>query len=613
MRSLLVLLLLFSSPAAWAVCLNVDPQEAFCNPIDLYFETDPSGIGSTVRFTGTMLSADQIQHEKLADNTLHGPVRWYIDGIAFAESGITQLPGSGSRSFVTLRIIEDLDFTLSRAGIALNPSSQVFAEYVGDEFYASLDTNCGLQGEGVCKLAFQGQSTFGSLQPLRTEYSRWDATTRTDKNVVSFADTVVITTSWTLPGEFEQNGIAGRFFLYTDNVLVGTHPIEVVGLKHSPALPLSTLAPGDYTFDAAYVGMEGALNIVSSDAITVTPPKRALTLGVGPPNPVTRAGQPDALEVCAKTTTGTLPRGLADLEVSIDISVSATSDSVPPLSNAQIAVLNTDGCAAIATDGLAPGSYSVAASLTGNDIFLGASGSGLLTIIPDDVSSGIVVNLLATAGTQAAELMMIAPIIVPYRRSEAPDTSFEPLPLGLVLQAEIDAVSATQVDPSGVMQLFINGQLVASQFLEFGSATHVTFPALQLPPGEYTAALVYSGDDVFASTIGQRVDFLVRAITRERFSPQDGLLQPVPDLKSTMDLELLLDVNSVINGQRLIMTGQFRAPSGVSPRGVPAGRLVFYDGATELGAVPINGYSAAILLPTGLPPGIHDLTVEYRN
>jgi len=611
MRNLLIPLLLFASPAAWAQCLGVDPQEALCNPIDLYFETDPSGIGTTVRFTGTMVSPDQIQHAKLADNTLHGPVRWTIDGIAFAESGITQL--QGSRSFVTFLIIEDLDATLSRAGIALTPASEVFTEYIGDEFYASLDTNCGLQGNPVCKLAFQGQSAFDGLQPFRAQYSRWDATIRADKDVVSFADTVEITTTWTLPGEFEQVGIAGRFFLSVNDVLIGTVPIGTAGQTHSPALPVSTLAPGDYTFNAAYVGLEGALNIVNSDSITVTPPKLALTLGVGPPKPVTRAGIAGSLEVCAKTTQGTLPPELANRQISVDIFSSATAESAEQLSSTQIAVLDTDGCAPVATAGLAPGRYSVAASLAENDIFLGASGSGLLTVIPDNVSSPIVVNLPATTGTQAAELTLIAPIFRPYRRSEAPDTSFESLPLGMVLQAEIEAASDTQNSPTGAMQLFINGQFASSHILELDGPTLLTFPALQLPRGDYTATLVYSGDDVFASIIGKRVNFSVTLELKADFNPQEGLLQPVPDLKGTMDLELLLDANSVINGQPLIMTGFFRAPSGAFPRGVPAGRLVFYDGATELGAVPINSYSAAILLPAGLPPGIHDLTVEYRE
>ena len=613
MRNLLILLMLFASPATWAQCLGVDPQEAFCIPIDLYFETDPSGIGNTVRFTGRMTSADQIGHDKLAAGTLHGPVRWYIDAIAFAESGIIKLPGSGSRSFVTFLLIEDLDATLAKAGIVLNPASEVFAEYVGDEFYAGVDSNCGQQGETVCKIAFQGQSAFDSLQPLRAQYSRWDATIRTDKNIVSFADPVEITTTWVLPGEFEQNGIAGRFFLFADDDVVGTAPISILGLEHSPALQLSTLAPGDYTFEAAYVGTEGALNIVSSESITVIPPKRALTLGAVPPNPVARAGIPGALEVCAKTTTDTLPPELEGLEVSIDISVSATAESAEQLSSTQVAVLDFDGCAAVATDGLAPGRYSVAANLTENDGFLGASASGQLTIIPVNALSDIVVDLPATAGTQAAELMLIAPIFIPHKSSEASDTSFEPLPLGLVLQAVLDTVSDTQNIPTGAMQLFINGQFVSSQILESGGATLLTFSALQLPSGEYTATLVYSGDDVFASIIGKRVGFLVEPNIKAHFFPQDGLLRPVPDLKGTMNLELLLDVNSVIDGQPLIMTGHFRAPSGVLPTGVPAGRLVFFDGATELGAVPINSYSAAILLPAGLPPGIHDLTVEYRE
>lgn len=612
-RNALIVLLLFASPAAWAQCQGVDPQEAFCNPIDLFFETDPSGIGSTVRFTGTMFSADQIQHEKLADNTLHGPVRWHIDGIAFAESGITRLPGPGSGSFVTFLIIEDLEATLRRAGISLNPASEVFAEYVGDEFYAGTDSNCGQQGETVCKLAFQGQSVFDILQPLRTQYSRWDATIRTDKKVVTFADTVEITTTWTLPGEFEQIGIAGRFFLFSDDVLIGTAPIDISGLEHSPALPLSTLAPGDYTFDAAYVGMEGALNIVSTDSITVTPPKRALTLAVGPANPVTPAGIPGALEVCAKATNDTLPPELENQQVSIDIALSSTDENAEQFSNTRTAALNADGCVAVATDGLAPGRYSVAASLIENDTFLGASTSGLLTVIPADLSSGVVVDFPAPAGTQAAELTLIAPVFIPFRGSEAPDTLFESLPLGLALQAEIDGAAGTQGDPTGAMQLFINGQFVSTQFLQSSSPMMVTFPALQLPSGEYAATLVYSGDDVFASKIGQRFTFQVTPQQKADFPPQAGLLQPVPDLNNTMDLELLLDVNNIIDGQPLVMTGHFRAVSGVFPRGVPAGRLVFFDGDTELGAVPINGHDAAILLPSGLPPGSHDLHVQYRE
>jgi len=602
-----LVLVLLSSSAVWADCADVPPSEATCVPITLYYETDPSGIGNYSRFTGTWSTGDGIMHPTLVDNILHGPVRWSIDGIVFAESGIT----GSNRSFKTFLLLDDFDTKLADAGIVLTADSQVFAEYIGEESYSGVDSLCGQPGRAVCKIAFHGDAAFSDLQPRRVVYPAWDTTISTDKDTVRFAESFTITTSWELPGEFEQGGIEGRFYLFERDNNLGTVPV-VIGIRQRHSVATSTLAPGDYSFDAMYVGTEGKLNVVGSDSVTVTPPKQSIRLAVSPGNPVTRAGAQGGPQVCARGAGDTLPAELSGAEVLVDIYVLSLDGAADIPATSQAISLAADGCAAIATVGLAPGRYSIDAKLVESDTLLRATAGGPLTIVHDDSDTDVVFQAEPDAGTQPVSLTLIAPRVAAAKGATVDDESYVAIRSGIVLQAEFGGAAAAD-NPGGVVQLFINGQFTSHQFLVAGGATYVTFPALELAHGDYLAVLAYSGDTTYAPQTGAAVSLEITADSITVPRSQDGLEQPVAILKDAFDLELSIDVNNVIDGEPVALTGRLLSRDPDVPKGVPAGTLVFLDGENEIGRAAIAGYSAAILLPDGLPPGAHDLRVEFRK
>lgn len=602
-----LVLVLMSSSAVWADCTDVPQSEATCIPINLYYETDPSGIGDYARFTGTWFTGDSINHPTLADNSLHGPIRWSIDGIFFAESGIA----GTNRAFRTFLLLDDFETKLADAGIVLTADSQVFAEYIGEESYSGQDSLCGQPGHAVCKVAFQGAAAFSDLQPRRVVYQAWDTTISTDKNTVPFAESFTITTRWDLPGEFEQLGIKGRFYLFERDNMLGTVPV-VIGTRHRYTVATSTLAPGNYSFDAMYVGTEGKLNVVGSDSVTVTPPKQSIRLAVIPGNPVTRAGAQGAPQVCARGAGDTLPAELSGAAVLVDIYVLYLDGAADIPATSQTISLAADGCAAIATVGLAPGRYSIDAKLVESDALLRATAGGPLTIVNEDPNTDVAFQAEPGAGTQPIGLTLIAPRVAATEAATAANGSYIAVRPGIVFQAEfVDAAAA--INPGGLIQLFINGQFTSHQFLVPGGAAYVTFPSLELADGEYLAVLAYSGDTTYAPQTGAAVSLEVTADSVTMPRSQDGLEQPVAILKDAFDLELSIDVSNIIDGEPFALTGRLLSRDPDLPKGVPAGTLVFLNGENEIGRAAIAGYSAAILLPDGLPPGAHDLRVEFRK
>lgn len=609
MRYLTFVLFLLSSSVVWAQCPGVSIDEANCNPITIYFETDPSGIGDYVRFTGTWSTDDSINHPTLRDNFLHGPVRWSMDGIVFAESSVSLK----NRSVKTFLILDNLNSKLANAGIVLSADSQIFAEYVGEEFYNGLDTGCANPpgGPPTCNIAFEGSGVFADLQPRRVTYPSWDTTISTDKNAIQFTESVMITAQWELPGEFEQLGIDGRFYLFERDNMLGTVPI-VSGTRQRHSMTNSTLAPGSYSFGAMYVGTEGQLNIISSDSVTVSPPKQSILLAVSPANPVTRAGAQGGPQVCVRGAGDTVPVELLGSEVSVDIYTLLTDSTTDIPSTTQAISLAADGCAAIATVGLTPGRYRVDATLVESDTYLRATAGGPLTIVSDDPDIDIVFEPEPDAGSRPVQLRLIAPRIKTAKRKWDTGESYVAIRRGIVFQAEVEGADEAN-NPGGIVQLFINGQFTSNRFFESGDATHIIFPALDLADGDYSAVLAYGGDATNAPHIGNAVNFDVSVDKITVPGSQNGLSRPIPEIEGVLDLELSLDVNNVIDGEPFVLTGRLRPLDTAYPRGVPAGTLVFLDGDVELGRAAITGYSGAILLPDGLPSGPHDLRVEFRQ
>lgn len=562
-----------------------------CAPFDpIRFGADPQGSG--FRFTGLFSLAGQLNVP-----VLQGPVRWYVDGVAVGDTDSVNRGGlaGGSNEYYSILQIEDAQ------SLNIGPTSEIFVEYIAEEnetYEGSQSNFGGLQAE------FEGSGCFADLLPLNP-VPIWQTAIITSNADIEFAQSVEITASWEAP-DYDQNVLTGRFILHKNgNVLETSSIADKTGETYHPKVTLSTLGLGEHVFEASYLGIEGALSVVRSDTVTVRHPRRPLVLRLEPKNFVARSGTESIVSICAANRDGNVPRGIAGREVSINIENENDDMAITPL----LVPFDADGCAPINSGSLVAGEYSINASLSNDDRFLRTSLGDRIIVVPGLVPNNIVLDLPSVLGTSPTVITPIAPAAVD---DPLPGSIFEPIPAGLVLQAEVLAEGLSVWRPTGGLTLLINGYPISSRILTRSPNGLVTFGPIQMPPGDYTATLAYTGDEIFAPVAGDNLAFSVSAAGYPLFTSRPDLEQEFAGVNSNFEVSMSVNVSQAYNGRPVVLTGFLRAVPGTEPDpGIPVGTMVFKDGSEVLGEVGLAGFAGSIRLPEGLSAGPHDLRAEY--
>ncbi len=128
-----------------------------------------------------------------------------------------------------------------------------------------------------------------------------------------------------------------------------------------------------------------------------------------------------------------------------------------------------------------------------------------------------------------------------------------------------------------------------------GQGGTVTFAYSALQPGSHSITAVYGGDSNFVSSTSNAVAVVVN--------------QATPTIALTPSV-----ASPAVYGQATTLTAALAPPGSVSQ--VPTGSVQFFDGATSLGTVTLNGSANAALTlsgPTLLNAGTHSITAVYSG
>lgn len=144
-------------------------------------------------------------------------------------------------------------------------------------------------------------------------------------------------------------------------------------------------------------------------------------------------------------------------------------------------------------------------------------------------------------------------------------------------------------NPGGTVQFAVDGQNFGAPVAVSGN-TATSAPLSSLALGDHTVTASYSGDDVFAASAADAVQFRVHV--------------PLTPTTTT----LAVSPSTSASGQAVALTATVASQSG---SGNPTGAVTFFDGTTELGSVALSGAGTAELDVTDLAVGTHSITASY--
>ena len=129
-----------------------------------------------------------------------------------------------------------------------------------------------------------------------------------------------------------------------------------------------------------------------------------------------------------------------------------------------------------------------------------------------------------------------------------------------------------------------------------GQGGSVTFSYSALQPGSHTVTAVYPGDTNYVASTSNALAVVVSQAT------PSIALTPSPASPATY-------------GQAVTLSAAVTPPSSVTGQ-IPTGSVQFFDGATSLGTVAVNGSGGATLTLSGsalLAAGSHSITATYSG
>jgi parallel beta-helix repeat protein len=142
--------------------------------------------------------------------------------------------------------------------------------------------------------------------------------------------------------------------------------------------------------------------------------------------------------------------------------------------------------------------------------------------------------------------------------------------------------------PSGLVTFLDGATVVGTASVAADGTAVLTTSSLSV--GGHTITAVYSGDDDFAGSASAPLSQAISAI------------QTQTTLGSSVDPSVF--------GQSFMLTATVSALSG---SGVPSGSILFMDGLTVLGSVPLDGNGMATLTLSNLAVGDHAITATYSG
>jgi Bacterial Ig-like domain (group 3) len=377
--------------------------------------------------------------------------------------------------------------------------------------------------------------------------------------VVGPSNTVVVPSSTANPSVYGQTlsltvivsasggggGIPNGTVLLADgNSSLGTLVLDATG---KGALTIASLGMGSHSITATYNGSASYLPSTSSALTQVVNRDPVLVTLTSVPNPST-AGQNVSFNV---QVTPAQPGGSAGTAAPTGTIV--LNDATTILGSA---TLNSTGKAQISTPNISAGSHVLTASYQGDANFLNGS-SGQYT--------HVVTKLSATATLSS---------------SQNPTTNAS----ALTLTAKIN--SNALGTPSGTVTLSDGAQqLSSSQISNTGIAI---FQVSNLPVGDHTFSVSYSGDSTFLSTQSPSVN------------------ETVVDSHSTVTLA------SSANPQDLGKPISFVATVTPALGGIAStGNVAFLDGSASLASVPVKN-SKASFTTASVPVGLRQISARYQ-
>ncbi len=159
--------------------------------------------------------------------------------------------------------------------------------------------------------------------------------------------------------------------------------------------------------------------------------------------------------------------------------------------------------------------------------------------------------------------------------------------------AQTISVWGVQVEQASTAGPFVS--TIGSARPTGGQGGTVSFAYSSLQPGSHSITAVYSGDSNYVSSTSNAVAVVVN--------------QASPTITLTPGT-----ASPVTYGQATSFTAAIAAPSGATQ--TPTGSVQFFDGATSLGSVNVNGSGSAVLTlsgPTLLNAGTHSITAVYSG
>lgn len=218
--------------------------------------------------------------------------------------------------------------------------------------------------------------------------------------------------------------------------------------------------------------------------------------------------------------------------------------------------LSSSGVAVFDTALLSPGTHSVTAS------YFGDTNSAPSTSSPVTVT----VNALSTTTTVSA---------IP-----------SPIPAGAVIALTANVISSSGT-PTGAVTFFDGTTLLGSQPLDANG--NAVYGATFSTPGIHTITASYAANAAYASSTSQPINFTVNGSTTA--------------ISTSNALALLAPAHGA--------AGPSFAATVKAQKGVPGGKVMFFDGETQIGEAAIGSNGVATFLSPLLAPGMHYVTAFY--
>jgi hypothetical protein len=371
----------------------------------------------------------------------------------------------------------------------------------------------------------------------------------------------------------------GGFVTFTATPTTGA-PISLGAVAVSggqASVSLSSLPPGSYTITATYSGDANYAAATVSDPETVT--QATTTLAFTTPPPATAIfEQPDTVTVAVSVSP---PSSNNPVHPSGSVAFTATNTSTGLVTSVATVALNGNTASADLSS-LAPGSYTITATYSGDGNFVGSSTTAPLTVTQ-------AVTVLTFTQPPPATAVFEQPVSVTASFVVQPPSTGSPVaPTGFIAFTATN----TAVTPNVVTNLGDVG-------LNGGQAATISLSSLA--PGTYIISATYSGDGNFAAPAAAITapEVVTQAQTSTAFTTAPpgtaGFEQPET---ATVAVSVL-------------------PPSSNTPVH-PTGTVAFTATntgtglVTSLGSVPLNGNQASVNL-SNLPPGTYTIAATYNG